>query len=177
MFAGAKQAAMETETLTLVITSGLSSAGLFVTALEARRQRRVLRVQLANQTYQGFTVYQDRFYDLLGAPNDKVSPPEWRKFMIGFFNFYSRLYLAHRVGVFPREQWEDLRTSLAYWVRRPEIRSAWDEFSREADAWPTGFVAFVEGELASDDTDAERLWAPEAPDPRAWEQLRADFGP
>jgi hypothetical protein len=168
---------MNIETAGLLATSALSSAGLFVTALEGRRQRRLMRVQFANQSMDRYMTFQDRFYGLLGAPADRIQPPEWRKLLVQFFNFYAHLFLAHRVRVFPREHWEDLRVSLAYWVRRPEIREAWAEFGRQADEWPAGFVAFVNAELSDVASYAESTWENRPPNPQAWERLRDDLGP
>lgn len=168
---------METETWGLLVTAALSSGGLAVTAIEGRRQRKLLRVQFANEAMDRYAAFQDRFYDLLGAPADGIEPPEWRKFIVRFFHLYAHLYLAHREGVFPREQWEDLRVSLAYWVRRPEIRTAWAELSRQGDAWPRGFAAFVEVELRDVASDAEDLWANRESNPDAWTSLRRDYGP
>lgn len=167
---------MEIQIAGLLATSALSSVGLIVTAVESRRRRKLLRVQFADQSMDRYMTFQNRFYGLLGAPDDGVQPPEWRKLMVAFFNFYARLFVAHRLDVFPREHWEDLRVSLAHWARRPEICKAWAEFSQQGDEWPAGFVAFVNGELSDVASQAESTWDNHPPDPRAWARLREELG-
>jgi len=164
------------ETAGLLATSALSSAGLLITAFEGRRQRQLLRVQFVEHSVERYMGFQTRFYGLVGSPKDGIQPPEWRVLMVKFFNFYGQLFLAHREGVFPQAQWEDLRVSLAYWARRPQIREAWDVLSQQPDAWPAGFVAFMESELSDVASDAERLWESTPPSPEAWARLREDLG-
>lgn len=167
---------MELESWILVATAALSAAALGLTAWESRQRRKVLRVEFGLDSISRYLSFQDRFYDLLGEPDDAVQPPEWRKFLIHFFNYYAQLFVAHRLAVFPREHWEGLRTSLAYWARRPEIRQAWQEFRRQPDAWPVGFVEFVDDEIERVSSSAEKLWPARATQEAAWARLRRDFG-
>src|SRR5688572_7926187 len=129
---------MSIESWVLVVTALLSAGALGLTAWESGQRRKQLRVEFGLDAVNRYLMFQDRFYDLLGSPDDSIRPAEWRKFLVHFFNFYAQLFVAHRLGVFPREHWEGLRTSLAYWVRRPEISAAWKELGRQDDAWPEG---------------------------------------
>jgi hypothetical protein len=155
---------VDVETWAILGTALLSALALGLTAWEARQRRILLRVEMAmNFERRLVTEFQDRFYDILGAPDDGVEPNDWRTFLIHFFSYYAHLFMAHRLGVFPRDHWEGLRISVAYWARQPEVADAWQTFRQQADCWPSGFVSFVDEELSSVAPEAERLWARRKP--------------
>lgn len=167
---------MSIETWAILGTALFSAAALGITAWEARQRRILLRVEMNANFVRGLQLFQDHFYGVLGAPDDGVEPKEWRNFLIHFFVFYSDLFVAHRLGAFRREHWEGLRTSVAHWARQPEVALAWQTFRQQDDAWPSGFVTFVDGELDDVAPSAERLWGRRPSTQAAWDKLRREFG-